>query len=159
MKGHINQAGPPNDTNLKAPNIVVGKSLYGIAGTCMGKCVAGADFAIASLVPAVTTSATTLTKVREISVNMNGTLRVQYKLASNHDAAAEGAVYKNGSLADGASVDGPAGITQMQYTHDIAVVPGDLVQIYARSTSGSYVTSVSEFYITGLRSTYAEILL
>jgi len=93
------------------------------------------------------TQATEYTKLKEIEFNdVAGTIQVSFDLKSGSSSAgrsAYGRIYKNG-VAVGTERS-TLSTSYVVYTEDIAVVPGDLIQLYCKQQNASYVAYCQNF--------------
>jgi hypothetical protein len=78
-------------------------------------------------------SATTYVKVKEIKINISGTVRVKFDLGNGGLHTAFGRIYKNG-VAVGTERSSSTD-TYTTYSEDIQLAPGDLLQIYAHTSA------------------------
>jgi len=100
---------------------------------------AGDNYFAGNTVISATTSSS-YAKTKEVSINASGTIRVKFDMRTN-STTAYGRIYKNG-VAVGV-IRQTSSASYITYTEDIAVVAGDLIQIYAMTASGTtYITNL-----------------
>jgi hypothetical protein len=152
------------DTNLKASNIINGKSIFGIVGTAVSSdYVAGDSFKVFEILdpayydpnkipkylPKNITNTNYELGISRTCYNVSGIVRVTFGMTSNGKELVYGRIYVNGI---------PRGIertTQVDYpmsyfTEDIQVNSGDSIQIYCKTghTNGLSGVILHEIKIT-----------
>ena len=104
------------------------------------------DLCISSTVR--TTASTTYTFLKAILCTRNGTVKTSFQLkASTNVWIAYGKIYKNGSGVGTERTDTSGSYTT--FTQDFTVVPGDVLQIYAKVNSAEATAYVQNFKIQG----------
>ena len=100
--------------------------------------VIAADTEVAS----ITTG--TYTKYKEIEIGRNGTYSIYFELRSGDASTAYGRVYKGGAAVG--TERSTTETTYQPYAEDIALVAGDLIQLYAKN-NGTNETRIRNFKV------------
>jgi hypothetical protein len=96
-----------------------------------------------------TTAALSYTKVKEIYINVAGTYHISWSGISQVVSNVFGKVYKNGIAAGTEHEFHGSGGT---FTEDLALVEGDLIQLYSYTTNASYPATTYNFRLYGVIS-------
>jgi hypothetical protein len=96
--------------------------------------------------PRTATDATDYVKLKEIQTFVSGTIRVAFDIKNDSypKGGARGQIYKNG-VAVGIERSGSQAYST--HTEDLIFETGNLIQLYAKSTSGSTSVTVRNFRI------------
>jgi hypothetical protein len=106
----------------------------------------------------VSLSSSTYVKVKEIKVNVSGTVRTRFTLRANTQSGdAYATIYINGIAVGTERSNGSS--NPIIFTEDLSVNKGDLVQLYGRSSSTYYSGNVAGFSLGIANTDYAERIL
>lgn len=89
------------------------------------------------------TTSTTYIKLKEIKVRWSGTYRIKFDLY-NTGGTGNAQLYKNGAAI---GTERTATGTETTYSEDIALVVGDLIQVYVKYPTGGNDVRVNDFRI------------
>lgn len=144
------------DPDLVASNILSGKNIFGVVGNVAtyGNVTAGSNLLLNhSTVGNITSTDTAVygKKLKEIRVNLNGTIRVAFTMQQNTAVgnAVVAKIYVNGvarGIERGASNGSDA--NPITYTEDITINSGDLVQIFGYTKSASWTATLYDMKIS-----------
>jgi len=98
--------------------------------------ISGTTYEIAGSSGTVNTYITSYAKKKEVAVAYGGTLRADWEMYQSDCGTVYARIYVNGA-AVGAEKSSSSGNWTAFYTEDIAVEPGDLVQLYIKATGGA----------------------
>ena len=98
--------------------------------------ISGTTYEIAGSSGTVNTYITSYAKKKEVAVAYGGTLRADWEMYQNDCGTVYARIYVNGA-AVGAEKSHSLSVWTAFYTEDIAVEPGDLVQLYIKATGGA----------------------
>ena len=152
--GYHNGAGVVyGDPDLVAANIKSGVNIFGVVGTVQDITITPSDNIRCSAdTEQHNFFLTDYRKVKEITVNITGTIRVYFELMieTTSNYYAYGRIYKNGvAIGTERSTNST---TYVAYSEDIAVSAGDKIQLYVKATQKTYLAMVRNFrlkYDTG----------
>lgn len=85
---------------------------------------------------ATATTSASFVKVKEVAIHVEGRVRVTFDVAQTLGSQGDGQVYINGSPIGAVHVNNGT-VPSVSASDDVSVTVGDLVQVYARRTSGS----------------------
>ncbi|HEV7282291.1 MAG TPA: hypothetical protein VGN57_18965 [Pirellulaceae bacterium] len=122
-----------------------------------GSFVAGTAV-LAQAAAAVTVQNTGYTKKKEIRVNMGGTIRVSFNLrVASALGTAKGRIYVNGVAVGTERTNSSTG--GVDYTEDITVVAGDLVQLYISDNMTNHLVTAESFTLLASKVPSATVIL
>ena len=98
--------------------------------------ISGTTYEIAGSSGEVNTGITSYAKKKEVAVAYGGTLRADWEMYQNDCGTVYARIYVNGAAVGAEKSTSACGWTAF-YTEDIAVEPGDLVQLYIKVTGGA----------------------
>jgi hypothetical protein len=123
----------------------------------LSKITAGNNIFVQSISNSNTSnSAGTWEKVKEIKINLNGTIRVSYDACLNDAQYAEVQIFINGiarGILHNTNVDLPKNSSYATFTEDLKINQGDLIQLWAHTNGnlGSFV-STKNMYIKSVET-------
>ncbi|MFA5316207.1 MAG: hypothetical protein WC369_02145 [Dehalococcoidales bacterium] len=105
----------------------------------------------------VSTVSTSPVQFKEISVAKSGSVRVKFSMHGVGSYHAYGRIYKNGTAVG--TLQDTDSTSYVEFSEDISVSAGDLIQLYLNAESGSFAAKAKDFKITVSAPTTSIVIM